>query len=154
MIRLPYIAPAPLGKGHDVQGFDCGKLPLNEFLQCEALELQKIGSTRTFVATEEARVVGYFSLEAVEIMAEEDTGSLAPVPVMRIASLAVDRLAQGHGLGRALLRDAVLRTLRESDDLAIRALVAEAADREASRFFAHLGMTPAPENPLRLYFFF
>ena len=48
------------------------------------------------------------------------------VPVMILARLAVARTHQGRGLGRALVRDALLRTLKASEIAGIRAMTVHA----------------------------
>jgi hypothetical protein len=51
-----------LAKHHDVEGFDCGKTPLNDFLTKHALQNQVSGGARTYVLVRGSRVVGYYSL--------------------------------------------------------------------------------------------
>jgi hypothetical protein len=62
-------APVPLNTSHRLDGFDCGKPALNEWLVKHALQAGSSGSARTFVAAEGAddRVVGYFSLTAGQV---------------------------------------------------------------------------------------
>ena len=52
----------PLTAHHSVDSFDCGKPPLDHFLQRFALINQKTGSARTYVVCRGLRVVGYYSL--------------------------------------------------------------------------------------------
>ena len=73
-----------------------------------------------------------------------------PIPVMVIGRLAVDRAFQGRGLGRALLRDAVLRTLQAAAIAGIRALVLHAISDDAKRFYAHCGFTESPLDPMSM----
>jgi predicted N-acetyltransferase YhbS len=54
-----------------------------------------------------------------------------PVPVMLLARLAMDRQHQGAGLGKALLKDALLRTAQAADIAGIRALLVHAKDESA-----------------------
>lgn len=58
-----------------------------------------------------------------------------PVPIMLIARLAVDRRWQGQGIGQALLKDAMQRTLQASDIAGIRALAVHAKNEEARKFY-------------------
>ncbi|MGH6841094.1 MAG: GNAT family N-acetyltransferase, partial [Methylocella sp.] len=44
-----------------------------------------------------------------------------PVPVVVLGRLAVERSHQGQGLGRALFRDAALRTIRAAEMMAFAA---------------------------------
>ncbi len=60
--EAPLAAPSLLDKSHVVAGFDCGKAPLNEFLQRYALQNQAGGGARTYVLTRGSQVVGYYGL--------------------------------------------------------------------------------------------
>ena len=70
-----------------------------------------------------------------------------PVPIMLLARLAIDRNWQGRGLGRSLLRDAVLRTIQAADIVGIRALLVHAISDEARRFCQYFGFDPPGSSP-------
>ena len=74
-----------------------------------------------------------------------------PVPVMILARLAVDKAYQGKGIGRALLKDALLRTLQVSDIVGIRALIVHAKNDTARQWFAGWEFEPSPTDPLHLF---
>jgi GNAT superfamily N-acetyltransferase len=74
-----------------------------------------------------------------------------PVPVMILARFAVDRPHQGKGLGRALLKDALLRTLSVSDIVGIRALLVHAKDDTARKWYLNWDFEPSPTDPLHLF---
>lgn len=69
---------------------------------------------------------------------------------MILARLAVDERWHGHGLGRALVRDAVLRTLQAAEIAGIRALLVHALTPEARQFYEKLGFQPSPLDPMVL----
>ena len=147
-----------LSGAHDPEAFDCGKEPLNQFLIRFALGNQKAGSARTYVVCADGtRVVGYYSLAvgAVEHAEAPDRvgRGLArhPIPVMLLARLAVDRSAQGRGLGRALLKDALLRTDQAADIAGIRALLVHAKDDEARAWYESFDFEPSPSDPYHLF---
>ena len=73
-----------------------------------------------------------------------------PIPVMVIGRLAVDRAWQGKGLGRALVRDAVLRTLQAAEIPGIRAILVHAISEQAQQFYLSCGFTPSPIDPMTL----
>ena len=73
------------------------------------------------------------------------------IPIMLLARLAVDRHWQYQGIGAALVKDAVLRTLQAADIAGIRALVVHAKDEAARSFYAHLDFLPSPRDPLHLF---
>ena len=74
-----------------------------------------------------------------------------PVPIMLLARLAVDRRWQGQGVGKALLRDAMQRTLQAADIAGIRAFAFHAKDDEARRFYQHFDFIPSPTDPMHLF---
>ena len=67
---------------------------------------------------------------------------------MVIGRLAVASGYQGRGLGRALLRDAVLRTLQAADIAGIRAMLGHAVSEDAKRFYERCGFRPSPLDPM------
>jgi GNAT superfamily N-acetyltransferase len=74
-----------------------------------------------------------------------------PIPLMVLARLAVAVEHQGQGLGAALLKDAIGRTLAAADIAGIRALAVHAKDGRAQGFYAHFGFRPSPSDPLHLF---
>jgi len=73
-----------------------------------------------------------------------------PIPVMLMGRLAIDKTRQGRGLGRALLRDAILRTLQVADFVGMRAFLVHALDEQAANFYLHNGFLVSPIDPLVL----
>ncbi|MDZ7665491.1 MAG: GNAT family N-acetyltransferase [Desulfotignum sp.] len=74
-----------------------------------------------------------------------------PVPVMILARLAVDKAFQGQGLGRALLRDSLLRTLQAADIAGIRALLVHAKDDTARNWYLSWDFEPSSTDPFHLF---
>jgi GNAT superfamily N-acetyltransferase len=73
-----------------------------------------------------------------------------PIPVMVLARLAVDREYQGSGLGSALLRDALLRTLGVAEAAAIRAVLLHAVSEGAKQFYLHHGFAESAIDPMTM----
>ena len=101
------------------------------------------------------RVAGYYSLAAGSVGRETAPGRVRrnvpdPVPVVVLGRLAIDQDYQGRGLGRALLRDAILRILQAADIIGVRAILVHALSEEAKRFYEECGFTASPINPLTL----
>jgi GNAT superfamily N-acetyltransferase len=69
---------------------------------------------------------------------------------MLLARLAVDREWQKKGVGRALLRDAMLRTMQAADIAGIRALAVHAKDEQARRYYEQFDFVASPADPLHL----
>lgn len=153
-----FSAVQKLDASHEVDAFDCGKEPLNRFLQRYALVNQKAGSAQTYVVCRgEQRVAGYYSL-AVGGVEHADAPSRVgkglarhPIPVMLLARLAIDRAEQGKGLGKALLKDALLRTAQAAEIAGIRALLVHAKDDEARAWYEQFDFEPSPTDPYHLF---
>ena len=64
-----------------------------------------------------------------------------PVPILRVARLAVDASVRGRGLGRALLRFAIELGERMMAELGCVGLVVD-AKREAEEFYRRYGFVP------------
>lgn len=160
MTDIPLQAPQLLAKHHEIAGFDCGKPPLNEFLTQYALQNQASGGARTYVLTRGRRVIGYYSLAPASVSPEEAPARIIkgqgryPVPVILMARFAVDSNEQGKGFGKALLRDALRRSLQGAEVIGGRAFLVHAKDKEARAFYQKFGMEESPTNPLHLFLLF
>ncbi|TDR82913.1 GNAT family N-acetyltransferase [Paludibacterium purpuratum] len=141
----------------EVDAFDCGQVPLDQFLQRYALVNQKANSAQTYVCNQGNAVVGFYSLAVGSV---DPVGApprvlkgLArhPVPVMILARLAVDKEHQRKGLGKALLKDALLRTSHAADIAGIRCLLVHAKDDTARQWYESWEFEPSPSDPYHLF---
>ena len=144
-------APEPLAAQHRLEGFDCGKPALNDWLLRHARQAQGSGSAKTFVvADDEDRVAGYFSLTVGQVDTLEAPERVRkgmgqyPVPVVILARLAVSREHQGLGVGVGMLQDAIRRTLAIAEQAGIRAMLTHPIDEEAARFYTRFGFIASP----------
>lgn len=143
-------APEALGPQHQLEGFDCGKPALNDWLLRHARQAQGSGSAKTFVVADDTQVVGYFSLTVGQIDTLDAPERMRkgmgqyPLPVVILARLAIARAYQGRGLGVALLQDAIRRTLLIAEQAGIRALLTHPIDAEARRFYTRFGFIASP----------
>ena len=149
-----------LSKSHDCSQFSCGESALDEYLARFARQNHESGIAKTFVAVggENSRqVLGYYSISAGAIDRENLPARAAkrfpsfPVPVARLARLAVDQAFQGRGLGEHLLMDALRRVFRASSDIGIVALLLDAKHEKAKRFYARYEFESLPDHPLKLW---
>lgn len=146
-----------LGAADAVESFDCGQAALNQFLQRYALVNQKAHSAQTYVCCLGTQVVGFYSLSVGSVDVADAPTRMAkglaryPVPVMILARLAVSLDHQGKGLGRALLKDALLRTAQAADIAGIRCVVVHAKDEAARQWYASWEFEPSPTDGYHLY---
>jgi len=145
-----------LRRDHFVDAFDCGQEDLNGWLRRNALQNQGAGAAQTYVGLMGGALIGYYSLAVGQVeycdAPERLQKGLArhPVPIMLLARLAVDKGWQNKGVGRALLRDAVQRTVQAADIAGIRVLAVHAKDERARRYYEQFDFAPSPADPLHL----
>lgn len=143
-------APESLAAQHRLDGFDCGKPALNDWLLRHARQAQTSGSAKTFVVADTDRVAGYFSLTVGQIDTLDAPERIRkgmgqyPVPVVILARLAVCTRDQGRGIGTGLLQDAIRRTLLIAEQAGIRAMLTHPLDDEAARFYTRFGFIASP----------
>lgn len=142
---------------HRTGAFDCGNPALDTFLKRFPSQNQRNDSARTFVVSRGGAVVGYYSLCAAssvyETTPEKIRKGLArhSVPLVLLARLAVDRSAQGEGLGSSLLLDAFARFLSVQGSIAAKALLAHAKEDAAKAFYERWGFQSTDDLPYHLF---
>lgn len=148
-------APEKLAKAHDLSQFHCGEPELDDWLRRRSLQNEESGASRTYVVCAGQQVVGYYALAAGAVAHADASGRVRrnmpnPVPVMVIGRLAIDVRFQGRGIGSALLRDAILRTVQAAEIAGIRAILVHAISESAKRFYEKSGFIPLPVDPMTL----
>jgi len=150
----------PLHAGHDKQAFVCGKAALDDYIHKQANQDVKRRICRVFVATVGASsrgIAGYYTLSSLSINLEQLPASLArklprhPIPAALLGRLAVAQTAQGRGIGRMLLADALKRSLSVSEQIGIYALVVDAIDDQAQGFYQQFGFSLMESSGRRLF---
>lgn len=142
---------------HNLGGFGSGQPEVDEWLHRHALAAQQMDSARTFVLVDAAQVVGYFSLTMGSVLRVDAPAKLVrglpgyPVGTVLLARLAVDRRAQGQGLGALLLAEALRKAVTAGEAAAARLVVVDAIDDEAVSFYKRYGFIAAPGHPHRMY---
>ncbi|MBV8645824.1 GNAT family N-acetyltransferase, partial [Paludibacterium sp.] len=149
-------APEPLGAHHQLEGFDCGKPALTDWLLRHARQAQGSGSARTFVVCDGDHVAGYFSLTVGQIDTLEAPERIRrgmghyPIPLVILARLAADLDYQRQGLGFSMLQDAIRRTLTIAEQAGIRALLTHPIDADAEAFYRRFGFESTPVHAQQL----
>ena len=148
-------ASEKLTAAHDLSQFQCGEPELDDWLRRKALLNEECGASRSYLVRAGRRVVGYYALAAGAVAHTNAPGRVKrnipnPVPVMVIGRLAIDLRFQGRGIGSALLRDAVLRTVQAAEIAGIRAILVHAISENAKRFYVKSGFIVSPVDPMTL----
>lgn len=147
----------PLTASHPIDTFDCGEGSLNLFLWRHALPNEGAGGCRTYVAADDQRVVGFYSLAAGSVEYADATARLRaglarhPIPILVLARFAVDHSCQRSGIGRGMLKDAFGRAVRAAEIIGIRALLVHAKSDEAKAWYLkHARFEVSPVDPRQL----
>ena len=145
----------PLTAGHDRTAFDCGEESLNNFLKRFARQNYEKGLGRTYVAVkgDDPRIYGYYTISSGALSFETMSENLPryPIPVVHLGRLAVDESAKGQRLGKALLADALKRSLSLADQLGIYAVEVYALTENAREFYLKFGFSELLDDRLHLY---
>lgn len=149
----------PLAARHNRSEFDCSEPALNDYLARFARQNHDSGVARTFVAFGDspARLAGYYSLTVGAIEKTNLPPAAArrfpafPLPIARLARLAVDRSAQGRGLGEHLMMDALSRCAEVSRQVGLIAVLIDAKHEQAARFYRRYEFESLPDHPLTLW---
>jgi GNAT superfamily N-acetyltransferase len=157
-MTVPAWHEEPIDKKHDREAFDCGEDALNDFLRRYARKSHELGGAKTFlaIADDNRTILGFYSLcpAAIEYSRTPDIvrRGLArhDVPGFRLALLAVDRTAQGKGLGGQLLLAAGRRCLLASAEVGGVVLVIDAKSDRVAKWFASYGAVPLLDATLSL----
>ncbi|MDE0705165.1 MAG: GNAT family N-acetyltransferase [Rhodospirillaceae bacterium] len=149
----------PLDRRHDRTAFSCGLPELDRYLSRQAGQDVRRRIARVFVCTDgdTDAVLGFYTLSALSIELTSLPETLSrklprhPVPCALVGRLAVDSSVHGRGLGAMLLADAVRRVVAASETVAMHALVVDAANNSARRFYEGFGFAPLRNRQMRLF---
>lgn len=148
-------APVPLADHHQFADFSSGTASLDDWLKKRARPNQAGGASRTYVACEGNRVIGYYAIASGGVKMIEAPGRFRrnmpdPIPVAVLGRLAVDQAYHGQGIGRAMVRDAGLRILHAAEIMGIRGILVHAISEDARAFYMAVGFEPSPIEQLTL----
>lgn len=120
-------------------------MTVTRYLREQARQDERRKAASCYVAvTEQQQIAGYYTLSATDLLIAElppEKAKKLPrypaMPAVRVGRLAVDLNFRGQGLGAALLSDAYQRAMRS--EIAVYALVVDAKDDAAKKFYLHHG---------------
>jgi GNAT superfamily N-acetyltransferase len=146
-----------LGVQHDRWGFESGVEPLDRYFRTQAGQDARKNLAAPFVLLlEDGSLAGYYTLSSTALKLPELPETLARklpryplVPATLLGRLAIDRRHQGKGYRRFLLADALYWALRS--EIASFAVVVEAKDENAERFYLRESFLPFPDQPRKLF---
>lgn len=125
--------------------FSSGDIELDRFFRSFAGQNQfrhYIGTT--YIAEGAGQIAGYVTVSSGEITAETLSSAVRkrlpdyPLPILRIARLAVDQAFQGRGIGKLLLKSMLGLALQQRDRSGCVGIVVDAKP-QAIAFYAQLG---------------
>ena len=143
---------------HDRKNFDCGEPTLNDYLGRFARQNMKIGSSRTYVASqlESNRICAYFTLSAgavalTDFPSEVRKGWPRLVPAVHLGRFAVDRSFQGQQLGRSLLDAVFQKAIQTAAIVGITVIEVWALNETAQHFYQKFEFQALLDDPFHLY---
>lgn len=146
-----------LSVDHKTELFDCSDKVMNLWLQDKAIVAQVAGTAKTYVFTNQDRVLGYYSLALGRVERKELPRAMKkdmpshPIPLVLLARLAVDKSLQGRGLGSAMVRDVFLRGIEVSKIAGGVGLFVDLAEAQLEDFYLRLGFLKSPSLGGRLF---
>lgn len=149
-------ASEPLTKIHSTRDFDCEDANVNRWLKRFALQGQSSGQARSYVIHESGQVIGFYAIASGSIQQAEATERTRkglgkyPIPIILLAQFGVDKGRQGKGLGKALLKEALVRCLNAADEIGARAVVVDASSDKARTFYEKFGFERSPVSEFKL----
>ena len=139
----------PLREDHNRADFSCGNVSLDRYLKEQAGQDFRRACATPYVLVsklDDTAILGYYTLSSYGIDVGElpaDVAKKLPryplIPATLLGRLAVDQRHQGQGIGEFLLLDALYRVLRQSTEIAAAAVVVDAIDESAAKFYDHFG---------------
>lgn len=147
----------PLVSSHDRSRFESGVEPLDRYLRTQASQDARKNMAAPFVLLlADGTIAGYYTLSSTSVQLAElpaQTVRKLPryplVPATLLGRLAVDRRQQGKGYGRFLLADALYRAARS--EVASFAVIVDAKDDSARRFYERESFLALPDQPMKLF---
>ena len=145
---INFVGPDLLAPEHVVDGFACGDAALDTWLVHRARRNHADRSSRTWVVSVDGQVVAYYASSAAVVLRLEATKRAArnqpdPLPAVLLGRLAVDLRHQGHGLGAALLKHFLAKSVEVADQIGVRVVLVHAKDPAAAAFYAKFDFVTA-----------
>lgn len=150
----------PLAKHHNTNSFQCDNQQLDRYLKLTASQDRKRNIAVPYVVIDRQndRIIGYYTLSMTSIDLGELPKAIAKklpkyplIGVTLIGRLAVDHNYRGMGWGKLLLMDALYKSFQASKQVASFAVVVDAIDEQAVKFYQRFDFQAFPEQPFKLF---
>jgi GNAT superfamily N-acetyltransferase len=146
-----------LGPQHDRSSFRSGVEALDRYFRTQAGQEARKNIAAPFVLVlPDGAIGGYYTLSSTGVNLTEfppDVARRLPryplIPATLLGRLAVDARYRGMGFGRFLLADALHRVVRS--EIASFAVVVDAKDEAARRFYERESFLPLLDQPMKRY---
>lgn len=149
-----------LDKSHDKSNFSCGIDSLDAYIKTRASQDKKKKVAVTYVLHEKDNsvIVGYYTLsstaidlEAIPKEIQKKLPKYPDLPATLIGRLAIDKTYQDKHLGQYILVDALKRSYNVSIQVASYAVVVEAINAAAEKFYRKYGFLDLSSNSSKLF---
>ena len=153
----------PFGEKHKKlrAAFSCGSELLDRYLKQQASQdAAKRAAVPYVLISEDDHIAGYYTLSSDHIRADDlPEGMVKELNLPRypfigatlIGRLARDLSFKGQGVGELLLADALKVALAMSRKIASAAVIVDAEDEKAHKFYSDFGFIAFPESKKRLF---
>jgi GNAT superfamily N-acetyltransferase len=149
-----------LASHHDKAAFSCGNEQLDQYLCSTATQDKNRNIAIPYIIYDKDRqtIIGYYTLSMSGINLEQLPAEIIKklpkypiVGVTLIGRLAIDRDYQGFRWGKLIIMDAFQRSLNISKATGSFAVIVDAIDDDAVRFYQRFDFKTFPDYPDRLF---
>ena len=139
--------------------FNCGIDELDQYPRQFTIPNDKKNIGKTFLATlgsKPDKPIGYYTESMAQILFTDLPDSIKkripkyPVPFMRIGKLAIGSYFKGINIDSFLLKDALIRAVNISSEVALNCVIVDALNEAAKSFYLKVGFVAFKDNPLTL----
>lgn len=138
---------------HNRSLFNCGDTSLNTYFHLSAGQDNKKNVSVTYIMLLGEEIVGFYTLSANSILLADlppERAKKLPrydkIPVTLLGRLAVSLPHQRKGFGSLLLADALKRSLASASEIGSYAVIVDAKNIEAEKFYLTFGFLPFAET--------
>lgn len=131
-------------------GFSCGDNLVDNWFAKHAKYAKQRGTAVVYVSYCKGKVAGFYTLSSHSVVRNSIQGgwlkrnSPEQVPAILLGMMGVDTHYKGCGLGAALLRDAIKKSLETAQIIGAKALLVDPSSKSAEMFYAHFGFKKMP----------